>query len=363
MSRLAEVVLAVPAPGPDRVRRPGRAHRDDGGRGRAPARLAGPRRSSSTWSAATNLDPRTELDRARDPHRLPPRRLARASSSRALRSSCRRSLIVWALAWAYVRFGRCPPRAASALRRQAGDARDRGAGAVGLRAHRACNARAASPGGIALVRGRAAAACTSCWCCSVGRASPRCAGRTPTRARAARGRCAAARRLRRAPRVRARSAALFWIFLKIGSVLFGSGYVLLAFLRADLVERLALADRGAAARRGRRRPGDAGAGVHDRDVRRLPARAGRGRAGRDGRHLPAGVRVRRAQRAARAAAAPLARPRARSSTACNVASLALMAVVTVQLGARRGARRADGAHARPLSAPPAGTLPRPRRAG
>jgi chromate transporter len=31
--------------------------------------------------------------------------------------------------------------------------------------------------------------------------------------------------------------ALFLIFLKIGSVLFGSGYVLLAFLRTDLVER------------------------------------------------------------------------------------------------------------------------------
>jgi chromate transporter len=30
---------------------------------------------------------------------------------------------------------------------------------------------------------------------------------------------------------------LFLIFLKIGAVLFGSGYVLLAFLRADLVER------------------------------------------------------------------------------------------------------------------------------
>jgi chromate transporter len=30
---------------------------------------------------------------------------------------------------------------------------------------------------------------------------------------------------------------LFWFFLKVGSVLFGSGYVLLAFLRADLVER------------------------------------------------------------------------------------------------------------------------------
>ncbi|MDB4990738.1 MAG: Chromate transport protein ChrA [Myxococcaceae bacterium] len=33
-------------------------------------------------------------------------------------------------------------------------------------------------------------------------------------------------------------SSLFWVFLKIGSVLFGSGYVLLAFLRTDLVERL-----------------------------------------------------------------------------------------------------------------------------
>lgn len=33
-------------------------------------------------------------------------------------------------------------------------------------------------------------------------------------------------------------AAIFFVFAKIGSVLFGSGYVLLAFLRADLVERL-----------------------------------------------------------------------------------------------------------------------------
>jgi chromate transporter len=32
--------------------------------------------------------------------------------------------------------------------------------------------------------------------------------------------------------------SLFWAFFKVGSVLFGSGYVLLAFLRADLVERL-----------------------------------------------------------------------------------------------------------------------------
>ncbi|MBL8097423.1 MAG: chromate efflux transporter [Anaerolineales bacterium] len=33
-------------------------------------------------------------------------------------------------------------------------------------------------------------------------------------------------------------AQLFWIFQKIGSVLYGSGYVLLAFLRADFVVRL-----------------------------------------------------------------------------------------------------------------------------
>lgn len=39
-------------------------------------------------------------------------------------------------------------------------------------------------------------------------------------------------------------ATLFWTFLKLGSVVFGSGYVLLAFLRDDLVEGLsALSDR------------------------------------------------------------------------------------------------------------------------
>jgi len=32
-------------------------------------------------------------------------------------------------------------------------------------------------------------------------------------------------------------ASLFWFFCKVGAVLFGSGYVLLAFLRADLVDR------------------------------------------------------------------------------------------------------------------------------
>jgi len=36
----------------------------------------------------------------------------------------------------------------------------------------------------------------------------------------------------------AKMASLFWTFLKAGSAVVGSGYVLLAFLRADLVERL-----------------------------------------------------------------------------------------------------------------------------
>ena len=48
----------------------------------------------------------------------------------------------------------------------------------------------------------------------------------------------AARAAAPAPVDRVRSGRLFSVFLKIGSVLFGSGYVLLAFLRADLVERL-----------------------------------------------------------------------------------------------------------------------------
>lgn len=33
-------------------------------------------------------------------------------------------------------------------------------------------------------------------------------------------------------------SSLFWVFCKIGSILFGSGYVLLAFLKSELVERL-----------------------------------------------------------------------------------------------------------------------------
>jgi chromate transporter len=124
---------------------------------------------------------------------------------------------------------------------------------------------------------------------------------------------------------------LFAVFLKIGSVLFGSGYVLLAFLRADLVERLGwLTERQLldAVAVGQITPGPVfttatfvgyvlggGAGALVATV---------------GIFLPAFVFV---------ALSGLALPRIRRSPTAravldgvNVASLALMAVVTVQLG-------------------------------
>jgi chromate transporter len=124
---------------------------------------------------------------------------------------------------------------------------------------------------------------------------------------------------------------LFLFFLKVGSVLFGSGYVLLAFLRADLVERWGwLSDRQLldAIAVGQVTPGPvfttatfigyvlgglAGAGVATLGI-----------------FLPAFAFV--------AASGPLV-PRLRRSPAAgafldgvNAASLALMAVVTLELG-------------------------------
>ena len=41
-----------------------------------------------------------------------------------------------------------------------------------------------------------------------------------------------------APLAAGKVAGLFWVFLKIGSLIYGSGYVLLAFLQAELVDKL-----------------------------------------------------------------------------------------------------------------------------
>jgi chromate transporter len=124
---------------------------------------------------------------------------------------------------------------------------------------------------------------------------------------------------------------LFGVFCKIGSVLFGSGYVLLAFLRADLVERtgwLSEAQLLDAIAAGQITPGPVFTTatfigyVLGGDAGALAATAGI--------FLPAFVFV--------ALSAPLL-PRLRASAATaafldgvNVASLALMVLVTAQLG-------------------------------
>jgi chromate transporter len=123
---------------------------------------------------------------------------------------------------------------------------------------------------------------------------------------------------------------LFWVFLKIGSVLFGSGYVLLAFLRADLVQRLhwlteaQLIDAVAV---GQVTPGPVFTTATF--IGYLLAGPAGALTATAGIFLPAFVFV--------AASGPLI-PRLRGSPTAgafldgvNVASLALMAVVTVQL--------------------------------
>ena len=133
------------------------------------------------------------------------------------------------------------------------------------------------------------------------------------------------------PAAPATAAGLFAVFVKIGSVLYGSGYVLLAFLRADLVERLGwltdaqLLDAIAV---GQVTPGPVFTTATF--VGYLAAGPGGAAAATIGIFLPAFVLV--------AVSGPLV-PRLRASPAAsafldgvNAASLALMAVVTLQLG-------------------------------
>lgn len=124
---------------------------------------------------------------------------------------------------------------------------------------------------------------------------------------------------------------IFFVFLKIGSVLFGSGYVLLAFLRSDLVTRLGwltenqLLDATAV---GQVTPGPLFTTATF--IGYVLAGWGGAMAATTGIFLPAFIFV--------ALSAPLL-PRLRQSKwaggfldGVNVTSLALMAVVTAQLG-------------------------------
>ncbi|HZL18822.1 MAG TPA: chromate efflux transporter [Polyangia bacterium] len=124
---------------------------------------------------------------------------------------------------------------------------------------------------------------------------------------------------------------LFWVFLKIGSVLFGSGYVLLAFLRADLVERLHWLTQGQlidAVAAGQVTPGPVFTTATF--IGYLLAGPAGALVATAGIFLPAFVFV--------AVSGPLL-PRLRASLMAgtfldgvNVASLALMAAVTAELG-------------------------------
>jgi chromate transporter len=124
---------------------------------------------------------------------------------------------------------------------------------------------------------------------------------------------------------------LFGVFFKIGSVLFGSGYVLLAFLRADLVERLHWLTQAQlldAIAIGQVTPGPVFTSATF--IGYLLAGSRGAIVATAGIFLPAFVFV--------ALSGPLV-PRLRASKhaaafldGVNVASLALMAVVTLQLG-------------------------------
>jgi chromate transporter len=124
---------------------------------------------------------------------------------------------------------------------------------------------------------------------------------------------------------------LFLVFLKIGSILFGSGYVLLAYLRADLVQRLGWLSENQlldAITVGQVTPGPVLTTATF--IGALIAGAPGAVLATAGIFMPAFVFV--------AASGPLV-PRLRRSPAAgafldgvNMASLALMAVVSLQLG-------------------------------
>jgi chromate transporter len=125
--------------------------------------------------------------------------------------------------------------------------------------------------------------------------------------------------------------SLFWVFAKTGSVLFGSGYVLLAFLRADLVQRLGWLSEAQlidAIAVGQVTPGPVFTTATF--IGYLLAGPSGALVATAGIFLPAFVFV--------ALSGPLV-PKLRASPAAgafldgvNVASLALMALVTLQLG-------------------------------
>ena len=245
--------------------------------------------------------------------------------------------IVLALAWAYVRYGRLPAaagllygvkpvviavvvQALTSLGRAAVKTRVLGVAAVAALA-----ATAAGVHELIVLLGVGLGSALVGWASGRGggRPSPLCLMPPGTALTVAGAGAAAGTAFGLGP--------LFLFFLKVGSVLFGSGYVLLAFLRADLVTRWGWLTEGQlidAVAVGQVTPGPlfTTATFIGYVLRGLPG----GLVATLGIFLPAFVFV--------AASGPLV-PRLRRSRAAgafldgvNVASLALMAVVTWQLG-------------------------------
>ena len=124
---------------------------------------------------------------------------------------------------------------------------------------------------------------------------------------------------------------MFLFFLKVGALMFGSGYVLVAFLHTDLVVTPAVADGRPAFGRHRRRPVHAGTVARHRHFHWIYSGRSPGGRGGHGGDFPSGLCAGGHQRAARTAFPPIAAANA-FFDGVNVASLALIAVVTWRLG-------------------------------
>ncbi len=234
---------AVPPARHDRVRRAGGAHRDDGGRGRAPARLADATSSSSTCSARRTSSRARTRPRWRSTSAIGAP-AGRASSSPAPASSSRRRSIIAARSPGPTsRFGTLPDgRVACSTASSRSSSRSSCRRSWGLARTARCSRASLA---VARARGRSRCAARRARARRAARRRPRSSSRghgappSPTRRR--RGRGAAVPSPVGACRRAARRGRSLWRALprlpEDRLVLFGSGYVLLAFLRADLVER------------------------------------------------------------------------------------------------------------------------------
>ena len=360
--RLRELAFLFLRLGHGRVRRPGGAHRDDGGRGRPAARLADARASSSTCSARPTSSPGRTRPSWRSTSATP-RRAGPGCSSPARASSCRRRCIVaahrlgvravrHAAAGRGVLYGVKPVIIARRRSRRCGARRAAALQDAACSRPSPLAALAATLLGVneLVVLCRRRRRCAVVW--QRGRPAPPlpaarrrsrwspllgAAAATAARRRSGSGRCSWSSS--RSARCCSAAATSCW---RSCAPISSSGCDWLT--EAQLLDAVAVG------------PGHAGPGLHDGDLHRLPARrARRGALVATVGHLPAGVRLRRAERPARAAPARARRRRGAFLDGVNVASLALMAAVTSSWPARRSSTCRPRRSRRRRAAPSAGS--------